>query len=123
MHENEMKVDLEALLASGELVDGAEFYERTGWTQRELDSAVLDGRVFCLEVGGVGAYPTFYTDPRYNREHVEAVTQLLGDISGGSKWLFFTTPKGSLAARTPLAALVNGDLDRVKRAATGYAQR
>ena len=98
------------------------------------------------------AYPAFYLDPRYSRKVLEAVSMMLGGLSGGSKWLFFTTAKASLACakpcqqapqrlsdvararsdpsslgpvipRTPLQALEEGDVEIVKRAAAGFAQR
>ena len=142
------------LLARGELLESAEFQEQARWTRQALSRAVLAGRVFYLEVGGgIRAYPAFYLDPRYSRKDVESVTKLLGDISGGAKWLFFTTPKGSLASpngasaearapnkprtkptsganhqlaggpRTPLRALEDGDVELVKRSAKAYAAR
>lgn len=137
--QNKVQSTFETLRASGKLLESSRFQEQVGWTRQALSKAVLAGRVFHLEVGGVRAYPAFYLDLRYNRKDVEAVTKLLGDLSGGSKWLFFTTQKASLArsdaeprvgrvlaasqARTPLQALEDGDLERVKRAATGYAER
>jgi len=137
--QNRVQSTFEALLARGELLESSRFRERAGWTRQALSKAVLAGRVFYLEVGAIRAYPAFYLDLRYNRKDVEAVTRLLGDLSGGAKWLFFTTPKASLArldaerpagqalstrqARTPLRALEDGYLDRVKRAAIGYATR
>jgi len=137
--QNTVQSTFEALLASGELLESSRFQEQAGWTRQALSKAVLAGRVFYLEVGAKRAYPAFYLDLRYNRKNLEAVTKLLGGLSGGSKWLFFTTPKASLArsdaeprarrapaasqARTPLQAMEHGDLDRVKRTATGYAER
>lgn len=127
------------LLASGKLLESSRFQEQLGWTRQALSKAVLAGRLFYLEVRGARAYPAFYLDLRYNRKDVETVTKLLGDPSGGNKWLFFTTHKASLArsdaeprvgrvlaasqARTPLQALEDGDFERVKRAAAGYAER
>lgn len=149
--QNKAQASFDLELATGELLESADFLERAGWTHRSLGKALLAARVFRVEVAGVQAYPAFYLDPRYKRKDVEAATKLLGDLSGGSKWLFFTTPKGSLArptssqhaptkskaaaggvgrslpapviARTPLQALEDGDVQLVKRAAAGYAQR
>ena len=102
--QNKVQSTFDDLLATGELLESAEFQKRAGWTRQALSRAVLAGRIFYLEVGGVRAYPAFYFDLRYNRKDVESVTKLLDDISGGSKWLFFTTPKGSLANANLLAA-------------------
>ena len=136
---SKVRATFKRLLASGELLESSRFQEQAGWTRQALSKAVLSGRVFFLDVAGVRAYPAFYLDLRYNRRDVETVAKLLGDLSGGRKWLFFTTHKASLArshagpragevpaanhARTPLEALDDGDLDRVKRAAIGYAER
>jgi hypothetical protein len=137
--QNKVQSTFESLLASGELLESSRFREQVGWTRRALTRAVLAGRVFYIEVGGVRAFPAFYLDRRYRRMDLEAVTALLGTLSSGSKWLFFTTQKASLAragaapcagqapaaiqARTPLQALEDGDLDRVQRAAAGFAGR
>ena len=119
----------ENLLGRGELLESAQFQKRAGITRQALSKAIAARRMFYLEAGGVRAYPAFYLDASLERAQVEAVTKLLGDLSGGSKWLFFTTSKGSLAklgsgrARTPLQALMDGDFDKVKQAAIGYAER
>ena len=141
----------DAELASGLLLESAVFQQRAGWTRQALSKAVLARRIFFAEVGGVRAYPAFYLDSRYRRKDLEAITKLLGDLSGGSKWLFFTTPKGSLAVsksakslagrtmppaqpradttpttgrpRTPLQALEDGDIEFVKRVASGHSAR
>ena len=108
-----------------------------GWSAEDVTLAELARRVFALESDNAKAYPAFYSDPRYAREQLEAITIALGDLPGGSKWVFFTTPKGSLAApgawtkdgredgtaRTPLQALAQGDFELTKRTALAYAER
>lgn len=139
--QNKVQSTFEALLTSGELLESSQFRARVGWTRQALSKAVLGHRLFFLEVGAVRAFPALYLDLRYNRKDVEAVTKLLGDLSGGSKWLFFTTQKASLARsgaepragqasaarqgrpRTPLQAIEDGDVELVKLAAAGYAER
>lgn len=117
------------LMRTGALLDSASFQERAGISRQALSKAVGAKRLFYVEVGAIRGYPAFYVDPTLQRKQVESVCKLLGDLSGGSKWLFFTTPKGSLArqasgkARTPLEALADGDIARVRTAAIGYAQR
>lgn len=117
------------LLDDGELVPVATFLERTGLTEQALSQTTRDGRLFFLEVRGVRVYPSFFFDTRYDRTALESVSQALGGVSGGSKWLFFTTPKGSLALpdsgtpRTPLEALRSGDTDAVRRAAISFSPR
>lgn len=118
-----------AELARGQLLESAGFQARASWTRQALSKAVAAHRVFYVEVGGVRAYPAFYLDSRYVRRQLEAVTKTLGKLSGGSKWQFFTAPKGSLARaedgvpRTPLQALEAGDYDSVQRAALAFVQR
>lgn len=126
--QNKVHSTFDVLLANGELLESSLFQHKLGWTRQALSKAVLAARVFFIEVNGVRAYPTFYVDLRYNRKNVEAVTKLLGELSGGSKWLFFNTPKGSLATaggvpRSPLQALEDGELALVMRTATSYAER
>ena len=68
-------------------------------------------------------------DGPYRREDLERVIARLGALSGGSKYLFLTLPKGSLARpdtgtpRTPLEALKDGNFDAVMRTAHGYSER
>jgi len=126
---DDVRTTFEGLLEKAVLLESAQFQERAGITRQALSKAVTAKRMFYLEVGGIRAYPAFYLDDGLERAQVEAVTKLLGDLSGGSKWLFFTTPKGSLAkadsgrARTPLEALMDGDFEKVKQTAAGHAQR
>lgn len=126
---DDVRATFDKLLSAGQLLDSAKFQERAGITRQALSKAVASRRMFYLEVGGIRAYPAFYLDDSLERSQVEALTKLLGDLSGGSKWLFFTTAKGSLAkpdsgrARTPLQALVDGDFQKVKQTATCYAER
>jgi hypothetical protein len=136
--QNRVQANFDEELATGQLLESGTFQKQAGWTRQALSKAVNARRVFFLEVQGVRAYPAFYLDLRYNRKDLEAVTRLLGDLSGGSKWSFFTTPKGSLARpavegtsrtaaagapRTPLQALEDGDVELVKNAAAGHAHR
>lgn len=114
---------LPELLRTRQALPAADFAQRLGWTRQALSKALAANRVFCFERGGDRYYPAFFTDKRYERRHIEAVSKLLGDIPGGAKWLFFTSPKGSLSRLTPLQALERGKLAEVKAAAEGYAQR
>ncbi len=124
-------------MSDGSLLDSAEFQRRAGVTRQALSKAVLARRVFYLEHAGQRGYPSFYMDPAYERSQLEAVTKLLGDLSGGAKWVFFNTPRGSLATagrlqdgvstesgvpRTPLQALKAGELARVRAAAIAVAE-
>lgn len=122
----------DTLLAAGELVDELEFCERSRLTPTQLTAALTAGRVFRLEAGAARGYPAFLLDHELDRNQVETVSELLGESSPGSKFAFFTTPRGSLATpgpmagdvrvgtgtpRTPLQALRDGDFGPVKQAA------
>jgi hypothetical protein len=112
------------LLESGALLESSDFVQAMGWSRQALSKALQANRVFFLDSRGSRYYPAFYADRRrYERRHLEAVTKLLGDLPGGAKWVFFTTPKGSLRRLTPLQALAKGQLAAVMAAAEGYADR
>jgi hypothetical protein len=91
----------DALIESGELLTTDAFLQRMDWTGETASKAVAAHRLFRIDVGGVSAYPAFFLDTRYDRCALESVIEALGDLPGGSKWLFFTKPKASLSA--PLA--------------------
>jgi hypothetical protein len=127
-------MSFERQLISGELLDANTFLARTGWAASVLSETALPHGLFRIEVGGAQAYPAFYADRRFDLRTLESVSRLLGDVSSGAKWLFFTQPKGSLAipaapgqtngtARTPLQAIEAGDVDLVKRAAVSFSER
>ena len=105
------------------LLDAAELTRLLHWSLDDLEKAVAARRVFFLQATGTPLYPGFYADTRYNRKQLEAVTKRLGDLTGGSKWQFFTSPKGSLGGVTPLVALLDGKLALVKKCADGFLQR
>lgn len=51
----------------------------------------------------------------------DVVNEVLGDLPVGAKVQFFFTPKGSLSAKTPLEALVCGQVTAVKNTAAAFA--
>jgi len=114
---------LAELVERGELIEPAQLTERLDWTRQALSKALGARRVFHVEVRGARYYPAWFADPRYERRHLEAVSRSLGDLPGTTKLLFFSTPKASLAGRSPLEALADGKLADVLRAAEGFAQR
>lgn len=105
-----------------ELLDSGNFTKRLNWTRQALSKALRANRVFFLEARGDRYFPAFFTDPRHERRQLEAVSRMLGDVPGGGKWLFFTTPKGSLSGLTPIQALDKGQLVAVKAAAERFMQ-
>ena len=90
------------------LVGEAEFMQSLNWSERSLAKAVADGSVFVMRQGGLDVYPSFFADPRFDQRHLKVICRRLGDLPGGSKWQFFTTPKGSLGGITPLVTLQRG---------------
>lgn len=126
------------LMTDGQIVDSAEFQRRAGISRQALSKAVAARRLFYLEFGGRRGYPAFFLDPAFNRADLETVSKLLGDIAGGTKFSFFNTSRGSLAIagkvvdgvltqngvpRTPLQAIRDGDLARVRAAAVATTDR
>jgi len=105
------------------LISSAKFCEEGGESSQALNQALLARRIFAVEMHGQVCFPDFYLDKRYDRRRVESVCKLLGDLPGGSKLQFFTTPKGSLGGRTPLEALASGNLAAVRTAAMGFVER
>lgn len=105
------------------LVDEEEFARSSGVTADVVAQEVAKGSMFRVVRDGRALYPSFFVDPRIDQRHVKAVCRKLGDLPGGSKWQFFTTPKGSLGGLTPLQSLLQGDVSMVKRSAEGFRER
>jgi len=110
-------------LESGALTSESEFSTHANWPPEAIATQLADQGLFYLEIEGVRLYPTFYLDPRFDPQQLEAISKQLGSLSGGSKWQFFTTPKGSLAGVTPLDALLAGKFSQVIVSAEGFAAR
>lgn len=115
--------DMRGLLERRSLVPEATFCSEQGWSTVALRKACFEKRVFAVEMLGKLYFPSFYLDERYDRRQLESVCKVLGDLTGGSKLQFFTTPKGSLGGRTALEALAGGDVVLVRRAAQGFVER
>lgn len=111
------------LVASKVLITSGELTGALGHTRQALRKAVLAHRVFAVEVGGENYYPAFYADGELDRRKLEQVSKLLGELSGWSRWQFFTTPNASLEGLTPIQALKGGQYDRVATAAAAFAER
>jgi hypothetical protein len=105
------------------LVDEAEFAKRLSGSAASIAKAVADGTLFFVMDGGKKLYPSFFADATLKRRQLSAVSRLLKDLNGYTKWQFFVGGKGSLGGLTPLAALREGKLRQVKAAAEGYAER
>ncbi len=111
------------LVKEGLLLAPAAMWERLGVTRQALSKAQSSGRIFTVDVGADQYYPAFYLSEKLDRRKLEAVTKLLGDLPGWSKWQFFTTAKASLENISPLEALERGMLEQVKDAAEAFAER
>lgn len=108
----------------GRLLTSTALAERLQITTQALGKAVQSKRMFTLDgPSGRNVYPAFFADPRCNREHIERVSQALGDWPGPSKWEFFTSPRESLNGLSPIEALARGELDQVLRAAAAFRER
>lgn len=105
------------------LLDSASFVERRSVTRQALSKALKSHRVFYVELDGLRYFPSFFLDTRLERRQVESVSKALGELPGASKLQFFVTKKASLAGKTPIDALVDGQYSRVRVAAQGFAER
>lgn len=112
------------LVKRKEILPADEFAEAMGVSRESLDKLVATRRLFVLEMAGEIYYPAFYLQQDTDRKKLERVCRAMGDISGWSKWWFFTTPKGSLSDETPLQALKKEKLlETVVSSAIGFAER
>lgn len=105
------------------LVDEGEFVRISRMPTELVEKAVAEGSMFCVVRNARAMYPSFFADPSFDQRHVRAVCQRLGNLPGGSKWQFFTAPKGSLGGITPLHALFQGMWKKTVNAAEGFAER
>jgi hypothetical protein len=114
----------QALHERGELLTSAQICERLGISRQALSKAIRDRRMFWIE-GSNGAqwYPGFFADHMTSRRDLERVSFALADLPGAVKWQFFTMPKHSLAGRTPIEAVKNGELEQVLRTAAETMER
>ena len=92
-------------------------------SRQALSQSLKANRIFSVDMAGEAYFPAFYADPRINRRLLEGVSKILGELSGWSKWQFFTQPKESLGGVTPIAALRSGKSADVRRAAQGFVER
>jgi hypothetical protein len=111
------------LVLERELLDSTEFASKLGMSRQAVNKAARANRLFALEVGPKLYYPAFLTRPGVDRRTFEKIIHLLGHLSGWSKWQFFTQPKGSLGAITPIEALKRGQVEQVELAALAFAER
>lgn len=105
------------------LVGADEFARSMGWSAGSVAKAVSAGTLFMVKRDGQQLYPSFFADGTLKRRQLVAVTRMLKELDGFTKWQFFVVGKGFLGGITPLEALREGKLREVKIAAEGYAER
>ena len=105
------------------LVEEAEFKASWHGTADTFSKAVADGALFVVRRDGHTLYPSFFCDLTLDPRQLAVVSKLLTRVCGHARWLFFVSPKGSLAGMTPLEALRRGMFTQVKATAQGYAER
>jgi hypothetical protein len=111
-----------ALVKRGILTDSAQLCARLGWTRQSLSKALKAQRIFFIEQEGVRLYPAFFSDHRFQRGHLEAVSKAMGALPGGAKLQFFLSQRGSLGGTSVLDALARGEKDKVVAAARAFAE-
>ena len=105
------------------LVGADEFARSMGWSAGSVAKAVSDGTLFMVNEDRQQLYPSFFADATLKRRQLIAVTKMLKDLDGFTKWQIFVGGKGFLGGATPLEALRDGKLRQVKVAAEGFAER
>lgn len=112
------------LIRLGELVSADSFCELLGIDRARLSQLVANEAVMEFDFDGQYFYPKFYANFSDTvREDIERISIHLGSLSASQKWMFFTRPKGSLGAITPVEALANGQYEAVLIAARGFRDR
>ena len=76
-----------------QLIDVVEFSRRMSRSSNQIAESINRNRVFFVECAGTRLFPEFFADRRYKRHHLYEVCAQLGDLPGGSKVQFFSTPK------------------------------
>ena len=111
-------------VASGVLISAEDLAARRGLSLQAVRKWAEIGKIFSLETNaGHQYYPAFYADSGLHLADLERVSEILAALPGSSRWQFFTTPKISLDARTPLQALKDGDVQAVMVSAQGFVER
>ena len=117
-----VRAKLDSMVERGELLASAQFAVALGWTRQALSKALAANRVFYVDFKGDRYFPAFFADPAYQRSQLEAASKALGDLPGGAKLQFFLNRRGSLSGETPLAALAQGKLQKVKALAEDFSE-
>ena len=105
------------------LVPGSILVATLGLDQAWLDDAVGRDALFSLAVDNVLYFPAFYAHPAFDRSELESISEVLGNLPGWAKWMFFMRRNEGLGGLSPLEALEQGRIDAVLGAAHSYLGR
>jgi hypothetical protein len=109
-------------LTNARLLDAGQILLEFGVSSRVIARDAAASRAFAVEINGVDHYPSFLFDGTIDRKTLTKVIRQLGPLEGWSKWHFFVSRRRSLNSMTPLAALEQGEVDAVLKAATAFAE-
>lgn len=112
-----------ALIAKGKLLQLGDFLAASGISEQRLTRDLAAGRIFNVDIGTDAYYPAFFLVNELDRKALASVVRRLGDLTGWSKWSYFTTPNASLGSSTPLQALMRGDAKLVLRSAAAFVEQ
>ncbi|MEM5338842.1 hypothetical protein [Paraburkholderia azotifigens] len=112
-----------ALIAKGKLLQPGDFLAASGISEQRLTRDLAAGRIFTVDIGADAYYPAFFLVNELDRKALASVVRRLGDLTGWSKWSYFTTPNASLGSSTPLQALMRGDAKLVLRSAAAFVEQ
>ena len=108
-------------IASKKLLKSAAIAGKLGVTPQAVTAAVRANSMFALAgPSGDSFVPAFFADAKYDRKVLGKVSRVLGGMSGGSKWDFFTSPRISLNGKSPLDALAKGNIKQVLEVAAAF---
>lgn len=113
----------QSLVAEGKLLRAVDVCDVFNITEKRLNQDVASGRVFTVEIDSDEYFPAFFLANELDRKKLAKVVRRLGDLTGWSKWDFFTTPEPSLENLTPLQALLKGEVRQVLRTAAAFVER
>lgn len=111
------------LVANAKLLHRSHFCAAIGFTPQRLSKEVAAQRIFSVDIDDEPYFPAFFLVEQIRRKDLAKVVRTLGDLTGWSKWNFFTTPNSALNDLTPLQALFYGDRKQVLRSAAEFVER
>ncbi|MFM0147610.1 hypothetical protein [Paraburkholderia sp. RL18-085-BIA-A] len=111
------------LVANAKLLHKSHFCAAIGFTPQRVSKEVAAQRIFSVDIDDEPYIPAFFLVEQISRKDLAKVVRTLRDLTGWSKWNFFTTPNSALDDLTPLQALFYGDRKQVLRAAAEFIER